>query len=182
MSAVGAGWKQAIRARAPVALSLMPNQRRSLDFVSDQLMDGRRYRMLTVVDDCTRECLALIASTSLSGARVARELSVLFEVCGTPMAVVNDNGAELLSNAIPTFADDRKIGWHCFAPGTPTQNAFIESFKGHRCDELLNETFFPSLHPARMTQAVWCKGCNTERPYARLGWQTPAKFAQTFTT
>ena len=85
------GRKRAIGTRAPMTLPLMPNQRWSLDFVSDQLTDGRRFRVLTVVDDCTRECLALIADTSLSGARVARELATLFEVRGKPRTVVGDN-------------------------------------------------------------------------------------------
>lgn len=77
--------------RAPMVLPLMPNQRWSLDFVSDQLTDGRRFRILTVVDDCTRECLALIADTSLSGARVARELAALFDARGKPQTIVSDN-------------------------------------------------------------------------------------------
>ena len=87
----------------------MPNQRWSLDFVSDQLTDGRRFRILTVVDDCTRECLALIADTSLSGARVARELATLFDVRGKPRTMVSDNGTEFTSNAILKFVDDRKF-------------------------------------------------------------------------
>ncbi len=82
-----------------------------------------------MVDDCTRECLAPIADTSLSGARVARELATLFDTRGKPATVVSDNGTEFTSNAILTFADDRNINWHYIAPGKPTQNAFIESFK-----------------------------------------------------
>lgn len=168
------GRKRAIGTRAPMPLPLMPNQRWSLDFVSDQLTDGRRFRVLTVVDDCTRECLALIADTSLSGARVARELATLFEVRGKPKTVVSDNGTEFTSNAILTFADDRKIDWHYIAPGKPTQNAFIESFNDRVRDELLNETLFPSLGHAHATLAAWLKDYNTERPHSRLGWQTPA--------
>jgi putative transposase len=105
------GRKRAIGTRAPMVLPLMPNQRWSLDFVSDQLTDGRRFRIMTVVDDCTRECLALIADTSLSGARVARELATLFDTRGKPVTVVSDTGTEFTSNAILTFADDRKIDW-----------------------------------------------------------------------
>lgn len=175
------GRKRAIGTRAPMALPLMPNQRWSLDFVSDQLTDGRRFRILTVVDDCTRECLALVADTSLSGARVARELSTLFEARGKPITVVSDNGTEFTSNAILTFADDRKIDWHYIAPGKPTQNAFIESFNGRLRDELLNETLFASLNHARATLAAWRSDYNTERPHSRLGWQTPAEFAKTVT-
>ena len=85
------GRKRAMGTRAPMVLPLMPNQRWSLDFVSDQLTDGRRFRILTVVDDCTRECLALIADTSLSGARVARELAALYDARGKPQTIVSDN-------------------------------------------------------------------------------------------
>ena len=174
------GRKRAMGTRAPMVLPMMPNQRWSLDFVSDQLTDGRRFRIMTVVDDCTRECLALIADTSLSGARVARELATLFGTRGKPQTVVSDNGTEFTSNAILTFADDCKIDWHDIAPGKPTQNAFIESFNGRLRDELLNETLFPSLRHARVTLAAWRTDYNTERPHSGLGWQTPAEFAQTF--
>jgi putative transposase len=149
--------------------------------VSDQLTNGRRFRIMTVVDDCSRECLALIAETSRSGARVARELAALFEARGKPGTVVSDNGTEFTSNAILTFADDHKIDWHDIAPGKPTQNAFIESFSGRLRDALLNETQLPSLHHARATLATWRDDYNTERPHSRLGWQTPAAFAQSFT-
>ena len=174
------GRKRAMGTRAPMVLPLLPNQRWSLDFVSDQLTDGRRFRIMTVVDDCTRECLALIADTSLSGARVARELATLFDARGKPQTVVSDNGTEFTSNAILKFVDDRKFDWHYIAPGKPTQNAFIESFNGRLRDELLNETLFPSLHHARVTLATWRTDYNTERPHSRLCWQTPAEFAQTF--
>ena len=163
-----------------MVLSLMPNQRWSLDFVSDQLTDGRRFPIWTVIDDCTREWLALIADISLSGVRVARELATLFAVRATPQTVVRDNGTEFTSNAILKFVDDRKFDWHHMAPGKPTQNAFIESFNGRLRDELLNETLFPSLHDARVTLAAWRTDYNTERPHFRLGWQTPAEFARTF--
>jgi putative transposase len=175
------GRKLAIGTRAPMTLPLMPNQRWSLDFVSDQLTDGRRFRIMTVVDDCTRECLALIADTSLSGARVARELATLFDARGKPATVVSDNGTEFTSNAILKFVDDRKFDWHYIAPGKPIQNAFIESFNGRLRDEFLNETLFPSLNHARVTLAAWRTDYNTERPHSRLGWQTPAEFAKTFT-
>ena len=94
------GRKRAIGTRSPMLLQVMPNQRWSLDFVSDQLTDGRRFRIMTVVDDCTRECLALIADTSLSGARVARELATLFDARGKPMTVVSDNVLAREQNAV----------------------------------------------------------------------------------
>lgn len=106
------------------------------------LTDGRRFRILTVVDDCTRECLTLVADTSLSGIRVARELDWLMIERGKPKMVVSDNGSELTSNAILTWADHSRVEWHYIAPGKPMQNAFIESFNGRLRDELLNETLF----------------------------------------
>ena len=160
-----------------MTLPLMPNQRWSLDFVSDQLTDGRRFRVLTVVDDCTRECLALIADTSLSGARVARELATLLEARAKPHTVVSDNGTEFTSNAILTFADARKIDWHYIAPGKPTQNAFIESFNGRLRDECLNANWFLSLADARGKIEAWRRQYNESRPHTALGWRTPQEFA-----
>ncbi|MEZ0060604.1 putative transposase [Bradyrhizobium elkanii] len=134
------GRKRAIGTRAPMTVPMAPNDRCSLDFVSDQLTDGRRFRILTVVDDCTRECLALVADTSLSGIRVARELDPLVIERGKPKMVVSDNGSEFTGNAILTWADRNRVAWHYIAPGKPMQNAFIESFNGRLRDELLNET------------------------------------------
>jgi putative transposase len=148
------GRKRAIGTRAPMLVPVAPNDRWSLDFVSDQLTDGRRFRILTVVDDCTRECLALVADTSLSGARVARELDRLMIERGKPKMVVSDNGSELTSNAILTWADRTGVAWHYIAPGKPVQNAFIESFNGRLRDELLNETLFTSLAQARVASDV----------------------------
>ncbi|MCA3446226.1 MAG: transposase [Rhodobacter sp.] len=165
-----------------MVLPLMPNQRCSLDFVSDQLKDGRLFRIMTVVDECTRDCLALIADTSLSGARGAREPAMLFDAHGKTQTIVGDNATEFTSNAILKFVDDRKFDWHYIPPCKPAQNAFIESFNGRPCDEVLNETLFPSLHHARATLAAWRTDNNTERPHARLGWQPPAGFAQTFSS
>ena len=159
---------------------MIPNQQWSLDFVSDQLTDARRFRALTVVDNCTRECLALIADTSLSGARVARELATIIERRGKPMMIISDNGTEFTSNAILAFADKHKVDWHYIAPGKPTQNAFIESFNGRLRDELLNETLFPSLTHARATLADWRDDYNVDRPHSSIGWQTPNEYAATF--
>jgi len=130
--------------RAPIPVPLQPNDRWSLDFVSDQFACGRRFRILAVFDDCTRECLAAVADTSLSGQRVARELDLLIGSRGRPKTVVSDNGTELTSNAILSWADQTKVGWHYIAPGKPMQNAFVESFNGRLRDEFLNETLFTS--------------------------------------
>ena len=103
------GRKRAIGTRAPMIAPLRPNERWSLDFVSDQLTDGRRFRILTVVDDCTRECLALVADTSLSGVRVSRELDQLIAERGRPKMIVSDNGSEFTSNAILAWADQARV-------------------------------------------------------------------------
>ena len=124
------GRKRALGTRAPMQVALRPNERWSVDFVSDQLTDGRRFRILTIVDDCTRENIALIADTSLSGLGVATELDRLIAARGKPQMIISDNGTEFTSNAILRWADQSRVEWHYIAPGKPTQNAFIESFNG----------------------------------------------------
>ena len=151
----------------------MPNDRWSPDFVADQFIDARRLRILVVVDDCTRECLALVPDTSISGIRVARELDQLMVAYGKPKTIVSDNGTELTSNA----TDDHKVEWHYIAPGKPVQNAFAESFIGRFRDELLNETLFRSLSHTRAVLEAWRADYNNERPHSRLGWMSPAIYA-----
>ena len=109
------GRKRAIGTRAPLALPTMPNERWSLDFLSDQMTNARRFRILAVVDDCTRECLALVPDTSISGKRVARELDRIIAWRGKPKTIVSDNGTELTSNAILGWADESRVGWHYIA-------------------------------------------------------------------
>jgi putative transposase len=171
------GRKRALGTRAPLAVPQWPNDRWSLDFVADQFIDGRRLRILVVVDDCTRECLALVADTSISGIRVARELDRLLAERGKPTTIVSDNGTELTSNAILQWADDHKVNWHYIAPGKPVQNAFVESFIGRLRDELLNETLFRSLAHTRAVLEAWRADYNTDRPHSRLGWRSPAGYA-----
>jgi hypothetical protein len=111
--------RKAVGSRAPILVEARPNARWSLDFVHDQLACGRRFRILNVVDDVTRECLAAIPDTSITGRRVARELTAVIERRGRPGMIVSDNGTELTSNAILTFAAERGIEWHYIAPGKP---------------------------------------------------------------
>ena len=172
------GRKRALGTRAPMMLPQGPNQRWSLDFVSDSLICGRRFRILCVVDDFTRECLALTADTSLSGARVARILTGLIAGRGKPHTVVSDNGTELTSSAILRWSQENRIDWHYIAPGKPTQNAFVESFNGRLRDECLNETLFTSLAHARRLLAEWQKDYNTVRPHSKLDGRTPAEVAK----
>lgn len=145
------GRKRALGARKPMVVPKGPNQRWSLDFVSDALTDGRRFRILTVVGDHTRENLVLIADTSLSGLRITRELDRVMSERGMPGTIVSDNGTEFTSMAMLRWVQDTGIDWHYIAPGKPQQNAFIESFNGKLRDECLNETLFSSLAEARST-------------------------------
>ena len=143
------GRKRALGTRAPAAIPQEPNQRWSLDFVSDTLDDGRRFRILVVVDDRTRECLALVVDTSLSGRRVALELDRFIEFRGRPLMSVSDNGTELTSHAMLRWQEERGVDWHYIAPGKPQQNGFVESLNGRLRDECLNEHLFRSLPAAR---------------------------------
>jgi putative transposase len=126
-----------------------PNQRWSLDFVSDSLQDGRRFRVLCVIDDFSRECLATVLDNSLSGERVVRELDRIASSRGYPLMVVSDNGTELTSNAVLKWQEDHVVEWHYIAPGKPMQNGFVESFNGRLRDECLNEHILTSYAHAR---------------------------------
>ena len=161
-----------------LALPAGRNHRWSLDFVSDALRDGRRFRVLTIVDDFTRECLALVVDTSLSGGRVARELSRLIEVRGKPCSIVSDNGTELTSRAILRWQLETGVGWHYIQPGKPQQNGFIESFNGRLRDECLNETLFSHMREARQIIEAWRVDYNQERPHTSLNGLTPNEFAR----
>ena len=162
--------------RAPLELPNGPNERWSLDFVSDCFTDGRRFRILAIVDDFTRESLALIPDTSLSGARVARELDTLIERRGRPRSCVSDNGTELTSMAILKWSEASGVTWHFIAPSKPQQNAFVESFIGRLRDECLNETLFISLSQARAVLDAWRTDYNRVRPHSALANRTPEEF------
>ncbi len=147
----------------------------------DQFACGRRFRILNVVDDVTRECLAAVPDTSISGKRVARELTTLIQRRGKPGMIVSDHGTELTSNAILAWCAEHRIDWHYIAPGKPMQNGFCESFNGRMRDELLNETLFFGLAHARQTIGTWADDYNTARPHSSLGYQTPAAYAANLT-
>jgi putative transposase len=172
------GRKRAMGTRAPMTMPQGANQRWSLDFVSDTLSCGRRIRILAVVDDFTRENLALVVDTSLSGGRVARELDAIIAQRGPPLMIVSDNGTELTSLAILRWAQDRRIEWHYIAPGKPQQNGYVESFNGRLRDECLNETLFASLSHARSVLQVWRDDYNHVRPHSGIGGLTPAEAAR----
>jgi putative transposase len=154
-----------------------PDQRWSLDFVSDVLTDARRFRVLVVVDDFTRECLALVVDTSISGRRVARELDAVVVARKKPLMIVSDNGTQLTSHAILRWQEERGVNWHYMAPGKPGQNAFVESLNGRFRDECLNEHVFRGLPMARRIIEAWRLDYNACRPHTSLGGLTPNEFA-----
>jgi putative transposase len=171
------GRKRALGTRAPIAIPQRANQRWSLDFVSDTLTDGRRFRILCVIDDFSRECLATVVDNSLSGERVARELDGIAEQRGYPCMIVSDNGTELTSNAILAWQEERRIEWHYIAPGKPMQNGLVESFIGRLRDECLNERLFPSYQLARASIEEWRVDYNLHRPHTSLEGLTPHEYA-----
>jgi len=170
------GRKRAVGSRSPMAIPQGPNQRWSLDFVSDTLVDGRRFRILCVIDDFTRECLATVVDNSLSGERVGRELDRLASIKGYPCMIVSDNGTELTSNAILNWQQQHTVEWHYIAPGKPMQNGFVESFNGKRRDECLNEHLFTSYRQAQDLINTWRNDYNLNRPHSSLNGLTPHEF------
>ena len=171
------GRKRALGSRSPMTIPQEANQRWSLDFLSDAFTSSRRFRVLAVIDDFTAECLCLVADTSLSGLRVARELDAAIANRKRPVMIVSDNGTEFTSMAILKWSQASLVDWHYIAPGKPQQNAFIESFNGKLRDELLNEMAFTSLGEVRAMLAGWRHDYNNNRPHSRLGWLTPSEFA-----
>lgn len=145
--------------------------------IHDQFAQGRRFRIFNVIDDVTKECLAAVVDTSISGRRVARELTALIARRGKPGLIVSDHGTEFTSNAMLAWSEETGVPWHFIAPGKPMQNGICESFNSNRRDELLNETLFFGLDHARSVVAAWVADYNATRPHSALGYQSPAAFA-----
>lgn len=164
------------RQRAP--LPLVANERWSIDFVSDALGEGRRFRCFNVIDDFTREARAVEVDFSLPSIRVIRVLEAAIARYGSPRSLVLDNGPEFSSRAFLQWAYARKIELHFIDPGKPVQNCFIESFNGRMREECLNENWFRSLNDARATIAAWKDYYNEARPHSSLGYLTPAEYAE----
>jgi transposase InsO family protein len=173
--------RRAVGTRAPILVAAGANARWSVDFVHDQLACGRRFRILNIVDDVTRECLAAIPDTSISGRRVARELTALIMRRGKPGMIVSDNGTEFTSNAMLAWAQSHQVVWHFIAPGKPMQNGFCESFNGRMRDELLNESLFFGLAHAKSRISTWVDDYNQRRPHSSLGYVPPAVYAANLT-
>jgi len=168
--------------RMPMAKPTKVNQRWSMDFVSDQLgPNGRRIRILTVVDVLTRECIALHASFSIPGAEVIRVLQKVVDERGMPESFSIDNGSEFTGKAMDQWAHDRGIKLDFIRPGKPQENGFIESFNGKLRDECLNENWFLSLEDVRRTIEEWRIDYNEERPHSSLGDLSPKEYANKMT-
>jgi putative transposase len=162
--------------RQPLTVPTGTNQRWSMDFVSDGLGNGRKFRSLNIVDDYSRECVAAEVDTSLPGVRVVRVLERLRERRGLPQVLVTDHGPEFAGQALDVWAYQRGVRLHFIEPGKPVQNAFIESFNGKMRDECLNEHWFGTLAEARQTIEAWRKDYNEVRPHSSLGNRTPQEF------
>ena len=154
-----------------------PNQRWSMDFMTDQLADGRRFRILNIVDDYTRQCRGQIVDFSISGSRLARFLDQLAKNHRLPQEIVVDNGPELTSRAMFQWAEKAQVRLCFIEPGKPMQNAYVESFNGKFRDACLNEHWFTTLEEARQLIDAWRQHYNWERPHSSLGYQTPEAFA-----
>ncbi len=162
--------------RQPLSIPTRQNERWSMDFISDALSEGRKFRSLNIVDDFNRECLAAEVDTSITGARVVRVLERLRERQGLPQVLVMDNGPEFAGQAVDVWAYEQGVKLHFIEPGKPVQNAFIESFNGKMRDECLNEHWFTSLGEARETIEAWRRDYNEVRPHSALGNRTPQEF------
>lgn len=170
------GRKKATGTRQPLPKPDGINQVWSLDFMSDAFTDGRRFRVLGVMDQCSRECLTITADTSIPGLRVVRELDRLIQARGKPKLIVSDNGPELTSRAVLIWAAKNNIDWHYIQPGKPQQNGYTESLNDKIRDECLNENWFDSLAEARVIIENWRQDYNHVRPHSSLNYLTPMEF------
>jgi putative transposase len=164
--------------RVIAALPTRVNQRWSMDFMTDALADGRRFRVLNVVDDFSRECLASEPGRSLTGRHVVELLQRLIGPRGAPETILSDNGPEFCSRAVDAWAHAERVQLHFIRPGKPVENAFVESFNGRCRDECLNEHLFVTIDEARAEIEKWRIDYNTARPHSGLGKLTPEEFAQ----
>lgn len=171
------GRKRAIGTRAPLEKASAPNAIWVLDFVSDALDSGRKFRVFNVEDQFTRRGLGVEVDTSLPGKRIVRVLDRLIAIWGKPALIVSDNGTELTCNAMLKWTTETGVDWHYIQPGKPMQNGFMESFNGKLRDECLNENVFTSLAEARRLIEAWRIDYNEVRPHSSLDYQTPEEFA-----
>jgi len=171
--------RKKIARRRPVIVDVAtaPNQRWSMDFVAARLEDGRPFRILTVVDQYTRECVAILGKHRFSGTDVAAALDGAVGERGMPVSITVDNGSEFAGRVMDAWAHQRGIQLVFIRPGRPTENSFIESFNGRLRDECLNVELFPAMADATRLLTAWRDDYNHQRPHSSLGDDTPAEFA-----
>ena len=168
--------KRRAQVRVPLSTPSRPHERWSMDFMSDSLIDGRRIRLLCILDDYSRLCLSMDVDTSITGERVTRVLECLITQHGKPEVLVMDNGPEFTSRAMLLWGQQQGIGLHYIDPGKPVQNAFVESFNGRVRDECLNTQWFTSLWDARRQVERWRRDYNRVRPHSSLSYRTPRAY------
>jgi putative transposase len=170
--------KRAAHTRIPLAAPLRANQRWSMDFVSDRFSDGKWFRILTVVDQYTRECLCIYADRSQTGEKVVEQMKRLVKRRGAPESITTDNGSEFAGQAMDAWAHQAGVKLDFIRPGRPVQNGYIESFNGRLRDECLNGEIFFGLTDAREKLERWRQDYNQKRPHTALADRTPAEFAE----
>lgn len=166
------------RVKQQLSVPDAPNQVWSIDFMSDTLVDGRRFRLFNVMDDFNRESLAIEVDTSLPSLRITRVLNRIIEQRGKPANLRSDNGPEFISHVLQQWCEKHKITLQYIQPGKPTQNAYIERKNGSMRRELLNAYLFNSLAEVRCLSEEWWIDYNTERPHKSLGYLSPLCFAE----
>lgn len=165
------------RVKLPLSIPSAPNQCWSLDFMSDALSDGRKFRVLNIIDDYNRQSLKIEVDTSLPALRVQRALEELSRVRGLPANIRTDNGPEFISHLMELWCEANRISWHYIQPGKPTQNALIERANGSLRRELLDTWQFTTLKEVRELCADWQWDYNHERPHKALGYLSPILYA-----
>ena len=168
--------KMASHCRVEIQGSESINELWAMDFLQDALFDGRRMRILAIIDTFTRECLRIEVDTSIRGQRVVTALSQIASLRGLPENIIVDNGPEFISNVLDAWAYERGVKLHFIRPGKPVDNAFIESFNGRFRDECLNQNWFMSLGHARQVIEQWRVDYNMVRPHSSLDDMTPNEF------
>lgn len=154
------------------------NERCSMDFVYDQLANGRRFRVLNVIDDFNRELVGQLTAFAISGLQVSRFLTQLGEKLGLPEQIVCDNGTEFTSKAMFFWSQESGVKLAFIQPGKPTQNAFVESFNGKFRNECLNQHWFRTIDEARNHINQWREHYNNQRPHSSLNYMAPLAFAK----
>lgn len=172
--------KRLSHARVPLSMPQEPNERWSMDFISDRLEDGRQFRILAVIDLFSRECLLMRAGISLTGADVVESLEGLRQKRPLPQAITVDNGSEFISKKMDAWAYYYGVKLDFIRPGKPVDNAFVESFNGRFRDECLNVNIFHSLEDAREKLEAWLKDYNVVRPHTAIGNLSPEEYAGRF--